>query len=370
MQEYWFCSRCKSMNRSAASVCYSCKATKADNTFATQVERQEGAVLTPGLDEEHRAVAWTLMAGRTYVSSWRLGYLAAALLVASMPITLVLGFVASRFVLESGDRMAYFQRSTGYPFLIACLLFFLVAIIVHSAFLGLASMDAAALGSGSPRFGAVRAAVWWIESYLWALRGGLAFVVPPLLTLGALISGGLIFGLIMGFAWMACALVVLGDPIRSLARPARLLSDLYVRSAVKGSSDSRVVSWWALAWGTAQGITYAVSALTYVLIVLLIFAAMTGMDVASFFETDPGSGSQTAQMLLVLLIGLSQAVAQAISFVLLAVITYEIATRQRIREAWVRSGATGEPNPIWPGGPGQPQAPTPDNLGSWQSPRG
>jgi len=45
----------------------------------------------------------------------------------------------------------------------------IATLVVHSIFLCLTSINSPALGSGSPRFDPARAAVWWIESYLWAI---------------------------------------------------------------------------------------------------------------------------------------------------------------------------------------------------------
>ena len=84
MQESWFCAQCKSMNRATSQQCYKCRAPKAGATLATVADRPLGVVLTPGLDEEHREVAWTLMFRQSYVSAWKLGYAAAALLFAIM----------------------------------------------------------------------------------------------------------------------------------------------------------------------------------------------------------------------------------------------------------------------------------------------
>ncbi len=338
MQEYWFCSRCKSMNRAAASSCYSCRAPREAFTLARHVERTEGPVLTPGLDEEHRAVAWTLMARQTYVSAWRLGYLAAFMLLLMIPIFAAFLLISARAALDSADTSQIIASSFASPVLVVSAVIVVVTIVVHSAFLGLASMNAPALGCGSPRFNALRAAGWWIESYLWARRAGIAFVVPPAIAFASLLNGGLVFGLVIGIVWMLCAYAILGDPITSLSKPARLLADLYVRSGVQGSPDSRIVSWWALAWGTAQGIVYAAGALLYLLVVVVLFAIVAGVDTG---PSGSGGNSNLAEAMLLIGLGACQAVAESISLVLLAIITYDIATRQRMREEWVRSGAQG-----------------------------
>ena len=100
MQELWLCEACKSMNRSSSDRCYRCRAPRNRATVPTVATRQPGVVLTPGLDEEHRQLAWTLMLGRHYVSAWRLGYVAAAMLL------LVVGAGALVVVAELGMMLA------------------------------------------------------------------------------------------------------------------------------------------------------------------------------------------------------------------------------------------------------------------------
>ena len=92
MQEFWFCSACKSMNRATTARCYRCGAVREQATLATVAERPRGVVLTPGLDEEHREVAWMLMSANRYFSAWRLGYVAATLLVL-FPVLFLLTWV-------------------------------------------------------------------------------------------------------------------------------------------------------------------------------------------------------------------------------------------------------------------------------------
>jgi hypothetical protein len=44
MQEFWFCARCKSMNRANSQQCYRCKALKTEATLATVAgDRPEGS---------------------------------------------------------------------------------------------------------------------------------------------------------------------------------------------------------------------------------------------------------------------------------------------------------------------------------------
>jgi hypothetical protein len=305
--------------------------------MATRIERNAGTVLTPGLDEEHRAVAWALMERETYISAWRLGYLAVFLLVVAIPIDVFLTALGVGFSISlTRDAHVVFNDSRLVPFVYAALGFVLLTVVVHSAFLALASMDSPALGSGTARFPALRAAAWWIESYLWALRAGMAFVVPPILALFGIAVLGPAIGVFFGLVWMVCAVAVLGDPTQLLAKPRRLLQDLYDRSGVLGSADSRVVSLWTLAWGTAQGVAYAAACIIYLALIALVVTRVVGLNLG--VGSASASQGQAAILAIGVLIGLSRAIADGIALLLLAGITLEISKRQHQRERWVRSG--------------------------------
>ena len=350
MQEYWFCAQCKSMNRAGAPRCYKCRAPKAEATLATVVQRQEGVALTPGLDEEHRGLAWTLMLRQTYVSAWRLGYVAAGLLLAFLAVWIVLAGTALFAVLRSysansvgvtdspfgslqGPIGAVFGASVVVGALIA-----VTAVVIHSIFLCLTSMNAPALGSGAPRFGPDRAAIWWIESFLWAIRGGVAFVIPPFLALFAVGLGGAVVGLGLGVIWFMCAFWLLGDPVTCLGKPKRLLEDLWNRLGVPGSADSRIVVLWSAAWGTGRGLEYAVAGASYLFLIVFVivdlFASMFGQGL------DPAPESQVRLTATLLSVGILivQFLADGIALFLLAKITLELARRQRVREEWVLGG--------------------------------
>jgi hypothetical protein len=344
VQEFWFCADCKSMNRANAKQCYHCHAARTqENTLATAVLSQSRAVLTPGLDDEHRELAWELMRRSSYFSAWALGYVAAGLL--AITAVAVAALLAADFVFmlahQLPDPIPGDDPRAGWVGIVAATmgLLFLATVIVHSAFLAVTSLNTAALGSGSPRFGPERAAVWWIESLLWAIRAALAFVGPPLLFLLAVSIGGLLIGVIGGIIWFVCCLVLLGDPISSLGKPSRLLRDLHERLAVPGSSDSRVVTMWAAAWGTARGLDYAVAGGTYLILIGAVALALIGVPILS----DTGSGDQgrTAMAALAYTIVAIEFVADVIALFLLAQITADLAERQKTREKWVLGGGNG-----------------------------
>jgi len=106
MQEFWFCAGCKSMNRGADKRCYKCRAPKEEATLATVVHKPQDAVLTPGLDEEHREVAWTLMYRQQYISAWKLGYFAAGLILITLAVTAFVTALAAVLII-TGNSATY-----------------------------------------------------------------------------------------------------------------------------------------------------------------------------------------------------------------------------------------------------------------------
>ncbi|HEX7612116.1 MAG TPA: hypothetical protein VF371_05015 [Candidatus Limnocylindrales bacterium] len=341
MQESWFCAQCKSMNRANAEQCYKCRAPKAGATLATVAGRSHGVVLTPGLDEEHREVAWTLMFRQTYISAWKLGYVAAALILALLAAGVILTAVALAVIVTHPSvgqlTLTGFFAPLLYPLLVVGPLAILT-VVVHSVFLCLTSNNLPALGSGSPRFDPVRAAVWWIESALWAIRGGLAFVVPPFLALFAVSFVGPVIGLTIGVVWFVCAYWALGDPISCLGKPKRLLEDLWERLGVPGSADSRIVTLWSVAWGTGRGIEYASAGVTYLLLIALSIIAFAASRMGQEVTLAPASQIGLAQTLLTVTITVVQLIADGIGLFLLARVTMELARRQRVREEWILGG--------------------------------
>lgn len=349
MQEFWFCESCKSMNRGSSEQCYRCHAPKNLSTMATVTNRQPGVVLTPGLDEEHRDVAWTLMLRQKYISAWKLGYVAAALLFLVLAAGVAMAAAEIGFMVSRGSPTPIAPVDAHSPVLTVVFFVLLLtgvcAAVVHSVFLGLTSMDAPALGSGSPAFDPVRAGLWWIESSLWAIRAGLAFVGPPLLCLFAVSIGGLIFGIPIGVVWALCAFWLLGDPITSLGKPGRLLKDLWERLGVPGSANSRIVTLWTGVWGTARGFDFAVSGFIYVAIVVLAVARLLGSRFGVSIGLESTNGLALATILMVDFVVVVQWLTDGIALYLLALITIELSRRQRTREKWVLGGLASVPAP-------------------------
>ena len=342
MQELWLCEACKSMNRSSSDRCYRCRAPRNRATVPTVATRQPGVVLTPGLDEEHRQLAWTLMLGRHYVSAWRLGYVAAAMLLLVVGAGALVVVAELGMMLAQGSLVPIDPRSVSDPLLGLLVLVLaatgLATAVVHGAFLGLTSMNLPGLGSGSPRFDPIRACIWWVESVLWAVRAGLAFVGPPLATLLAMSIGGPIFGLPVGIVWAICAFMLLGDPITNLSKPGRLLKDLWDRLAVPGSPDSRVVGYWTGSWGAARGFDFAVAAVIYLTIIVLVVVNFFGGRFGISIGNSSGGDIVFSLVLLVDVAVAVQWIADGIALLLLARITIELANRQRARETWVFEG--------------------------------
>jgi hypothetical protein len=326
MQEFWFCSSCKSMNRADSNRCYKCRAVKEQATLATVAERSPGVVLTPGLDDDNREIAWALMSGRRYVSAWRLGYVSATLIfvfLALAALFIPLVFIVAISLPERGiaavDADSTRNAVTAAVGL-ALVLVGLAMVVLHSIFLGLTSMNAPALGCGTPRFGAVRAGLWWIESYLWTLWGVQTLWLLPYIVARA-------FGILCG-------------PIAAIGKPRRLLQDLMDRLGVPGSSDSRLVGFWSMAWGAARGINYATYLGPLVVLIAFLFLFISASRMGVALTPAPEGQVRVFSIILVVLIVVGELVAEGAALFLLARVTMEMSQRQRVREGWVLNGPT------------------------------
>ena len=325
MQEFWFCASCKSMNRAGSNRCYKCRAVKEQATLATVAERGPGVVLTPGLDDEHREIAWALMSGNRYVSAWRLGYVAATLIFVFLAMAVL--FVPLVFIIvitsPEGAVAAFDADSTRRAITaavgLALVLVGLAMVVVHSIFLGLTSMNAPALGCGTPRFGAVRSGLWWIESYLWTLWGVQTLWLVPYIIARA-------FGVLCG-------------PIAAIGKPRRLLQDLMDRLGVPGAADSRLVGLWSMAWGMARGIDYATYLGPLVLLIAAFFLYFSTSLIGIELTPAPEGQVRTFAIILVALIVVGELAAEGAGLFLLGRITMEMSWRQRVRERWVLDGA-------------------------------
>jgi hypothetical protein len=356
MQEFWFCSACKSMNRGITTRCYRCNAQREQTTLATVAERPAGVVLTPGLDDEHREVASALMSTHRYISAWLLGYVSAALLflfpvVATLAFVDLVAMVIGYNLLDPKVGTVQFDPAQVQLLLLLWLAANVVgflAVTVHSVFLALTSMNTRALGSGTPRFGPVRAFFWWTESILWAWWGLQVFFLPlyVAITLGILYNVLNMFGLILGAAVailliliMKEALGALGGPLASIGKPKRLPQDLLERLGVPGDSDTRWAGLWGTAWTAARGVEFLffLGPLLIAAAALLLFLGLlaTGANVAS-------ASADQAVVYGYLILGVLAAVhgaADLFGIFAMGNITVQLARRQRVREKWVMSGA-------------------------------
>jgi hypothetical protein len=317
MQEFWFCARCSSMNRSDAERCYKCRAPKEQSTLATIRERKPGVVLTPGLDEEHREMAWMLMAGSHYTSAWKLGYLTAGLIIAFLVGPILVSFVIVAMAIASAvfPGLAHWVLIDPRVVTVVYTLWALLlpaSFVLHGVFLALTSMNAPALGSGSPRFDPVRALLWPIETLLWLWWGVACFNLWPY-----------VIGHALG---MDCG------PIGAIGKPRRLLEDLMVRLGVPEASDARLVTSWSAAWGALVGIVYAVALGPFLLLLLIIAMSRLGLVMPS----QSGFALMLIAAAVVAMAAFTLAVA-AFLFTLTRV-TMEMAYRQRVRERWVFGG--------------------------------
>jgi hypothetical protein len=205
----------------------------------------------------------------------------------------------------------------------------LFSIVAHSIFLSLSSRAAPALGSGSPGSSPAEAGVWWIESELSALGGVMAINVPLVFT-------GL-FGVVAKYllGQGGAGFWVLGNPIGYFGRPGRLLADLWQRLGVPGSAGTGTITIWSIVWGIAQ-LVFFVSA-------ELVGLGLVYLSIRSAHDGRPLANAQGASVTatLFLVVAIIELLAVVVSLCLLAGITYELARRQRIREAWVLSAEAG-----------------------------
>ena len=368
MQEFWFCSQCMSMNRASSRQCYKCRAPRQTATLATVSNRQEGVVLTPGLDEEHRDVAWALMAGQNYVSPVAVGYLATALIMltaiawvflATMGMILLVGNEGSVVsTVTDGQVHLFWVGLAAFGVSLAA------TALVHGVFLGLASMNAAALGSGTPRYGMLRSGLWWVESFGWTILAWLVLGGPYLGL--ALFSAP---GMVLGVLWLAVGWYLMGNPISFLGRPRRLLDDLWGRLSVPGSGgDARTVSLWSLSWGTARGLVLAYYAFLTLLgvatFIVLIVAALSGHGIG---VTISDNYVTIATLLDALAYG-SAFVAETIAYLLLAQVTLGLVDRLKARERWVRAGPRKSVESGGVGGNAEPASPAPNQPYEYMPP--
>lgn len=293
MQEFWFCDRCGSMNRTDSGRCYKCLAGKANATAGTTTVLRHGYVAAPALDDENLGIARAYMSNGRYVSAWQIGYLTGfmtimVVAVEAFYVAIALLRASSRSPGYSPDGFPWFETPPVVLGLVIVALV-VVALVLQGLFLSLTSMNSPALGSGTASFGPFRCAVWPLESVLWAVWG-----------LGGLRAYDRWWARHLDFA----------DPLSSAtANPPRLLKDLLDRLWVPGRSGSGLVSLWGTAWGALVLIGYA---LVFTLVLALI-------------------GTPLPFLVLLVL----ESCVFALCFITLARITFEMARRQHIREQWV-----------------------------------
>jgi hypothetical protein len=350
MQEYWFCESCKSMNKANARTCYRCRAPRETAAMATVTERARGTVLTPGLDENDRQIAWALMARHRYTSIWPLGYLTALLM------GVVAVFEASVIILYvwwSASLDLELPAPNGDPTWGAILNVLIImgvvsipVIVLHSIFLGLTALNSPALGSGNPAFDPVRCGLWWLENVFWLFLAYVVCLLPTRIALRMFPLLGIVLGLMVGFIWFVVVLWLSGMGIRWLLRPRLPIIDLYERLSVPGAPSSRMTMWWSAARGLVYGVPFGWTVLWFAVILfleVLVLGSLLfgyGIDVAS-----PAQFETSARAIYFFLGGIL-VLASAASYVLFAWITFELARRQRIREKWVLSGLSpSQPTP-------------------------
>jgi hypothetical protein len=367
VQEFWFCEACKSMNRAGTERCYHCRAPRSGATMATVHERHLADMVMPGVDQLDPSEARALVSQHEYTTAWPLGYMAVLLLIP--PLLFQAGLMGCAMVLAGAVLAPWsYSLSDGWwVALAACTAGFtftlVLAAVVHSAFLWLTDANVPSLGGGSPRFAPWRAAMWWIESALWALRADAIIWVPIYLgdRAGLLVGP---FGLVLTFSLMWLAIFLFGGPLHNVRKPARLLEDLTGRLALPGSSDESLPGLWSASWGTARlidALTPLVVLVGSIVIVVSFVVQQMRMATGSppAVELDFMSSVRTLAVLLILL-ALVESVANMIALGLLARLTASLAGNQKARRRWV----------LWSAGWSQGRSPSGQRPPSGYEPQG
>ncbi len=367
MQEFWFCSRCSSMNWATARQCYKCRAVREQATLARVQERRLEDVAMPGVDKLDPGHAVALAQG-SYVTTWLLGRLSTVpiFLAGIFTLGLVLGDLALLMPLARSGT--YDLGSTGFVLILASStglgISSVASIVLSGIYLGLLDRNVSSLGGGTPRFGPWRAAAWWIESWLWFMRAWLLVYGPLWFGLWVMSNVSSIVGLLLIVPLYVGGYALLGSPMYALRKPARLLEDLLRRLSLSGSGDSPLAAMWSGAWMSARLIVllYPFIFLGIDLLAVLVLAARLQPDVANF--VDP----QGVAVLLVgaffLVIGVALA-ADAVAFFLLGRITLSLCSSERDRRRWVLAGAGGGgPGPSGPRYPALRSMPAQEYAGS------
>jgi len=343
MQEFWFCSRCSSMNRATARQCYKCRATREQATLARVHERHLEDVAMPGVDQLDPGQAIAMARG-SYVTTWLLGRLSAVPICFAGIFTLGLALGDLALLMPLARSGTYELGPSGLVLILASStglgISVVGAMILSSIYLGLLDRNVSSLGGGTPRFGPWRAAAWWIESWLWFVRAWLLVYGP--LWFGFWVMGNVSFiiGLLLIVPLYVAGFALLGNPMYALRKPARLLEDLLRRLSLSGSGDSPLAAMWSGAWMSARLIVllYPFIFLGIDLVAVLLLAARLQPDVANFVDPHGVAVLMVAAFFLVVGVALA---ADAVAFFLLGRITLSLCGSERDRRRWVLAGTGG-----------------------------
>jgi hypothetical protein len=289
VQDYWVCDSCKSLVRSVDAKCYSCGRLRASDAPAVGRGAQ-GAVLTPGVDDEFQAEAWRLSADHRYVSVRYLAPLAAVLVFLAVMISVVHSLVGLGILFKALDLTSFEAYLDGAwiprePFEmslrigIAELIVTVAAAIACIALVAISVRNAPVLGAGTPPRSALGAVLWW-------------FV-----------------------------------PLLNLVRPYQIVSDVYARLAVRGSVATKIVgAWWAcflLAWFVR-------------IFGSLIVSFLVGFGLALGWRPTIREAVGVTIALQAL-----EALFYIGAGIILVRVLLELGSRQRTRARWIASGAAG-----------------------------
>jgi hypothetical protein len=296
------------------------------------------------------------LAGRQSVSVSAVGYVSAALLTimliggALMVATLI---PVARSALQSGSiSVAWNQTDNGHrmameAMTVAFAVIGLVALIVFSIFIGLATFNAPGLGAEMPLLTPGRAGTSWL-GVLWAqARIAVGVLVPTAL----LWLGYPLLGLIAALVAVEVAQRRMNDPFGWLIDPSNHLPGLYAKFGVSGSKSSLLGTVWSICFRVANLLAIVVYAVPVLAFTIAAFANASGhMDLLVW----PSSGTGPFQLALAGAAALL-VLTTAGSIGLLVPISIDLVDRQRTRKTMARVSKSRP----WTGSPGNYSAPTP-----------
>jgi hypothetical protein len=396
VEQYWVCQNCKSLNRSGASRCYSCKekfgskpkvvdpvnpAPPRPAVTATRTDLNLGQVppayvsrpLAPALGpasysaaaaaaalEARRGPAGPItvikrrvsrsLAARPIVGVRVIGWLAALLVVASVVVGGVLAVVLAPVALDilqhadaplawkavAADRQALIIAMTAATAAVG-----LAALLFLSLFIGLTTHNAPALGADMAILTPYAAGVSWPRGLWHHLEIAIATTLPTVIVW----LGYTIPGLIVAIVFVEIALHRLEDPWGWFRGLNRHIPDLYAKLGTEGSMDSLLASIWTVLFRAANSLAMLIWALPPLALVIDIAVKASGRTAVPGWQAGSIGPLQGAIAVLVAATLLAAAAASLMSVpLILGFIGRQKKRRELVRMGRARQWVGGKPS--------------------------